>query len=130
MPLKGQPTLRGNRGKHIITTAIEHPSVEDACQSLTRMGYEIAYLPVNEFGQIDITDLKDALREDTILVSVMHVNNEVGSIQPIAEVGKLLKQYPNVLFHVDNVQGAGKVSLSLREANVDLCTISGTRFTV
>ncbi|PAK38987.1 cysteine desulfurase family protein [Peribacillus simplex] len=125
LAIKGAAHSQGNRGKHIITTAIEHPSVEDACQSLTRMGYEITYLPVNEFGQIDVTDLKDALREDTILVSVMHVNNEVGSIQPIAEVGKLLKQYPNVLFHVDNVQGTGKVSLSLREANVDLCTISG-----
>lgn len=89
------------------------------------MGYEITYLPVNEFGQIDVTDVKEALREDTILVSVMHVNNEVGSIQPIAEIGKLLKQCPNVLFHVDHVQGTGKVSLSLREANVDLCTISG-----
>lgn len=72
------------------------------------MGYEITYLPVNEFGQIDLNDLKHALREDTILVSVMHVNNEVGSIQPIAEMGKLLKQYPHVLFHVDNVQGQAK----------------------
>ncbi|SNT33931.1 cysteine desulfurase [Bacillus sp. OK838] len=125
LAIKGAALSQRNRGKHIITTAIEHPSVEDACQALTKMGYEITYLPVNEFGQIDLNDLKQALREDTILVSVMHVNNEVGSIQPIAEMGKLLKQYPHVLFHVDNVQGAGKVSLSIRDANVDLCTISG-----
>ncbi|MBK5462304.1 MULTISPECIES: cysteine desulfurase family protein [unclassified Peribacillus] len=125
LAIKGAAFSHANRGKHIITTAIEHPSVEDACHSLTKQGYEITYLPVNEYGQIALADLKHALREDTILVSVMHVNNEVGSIQPIVEIGKLLREYPQVLFHVDNVQGAGKISLSLRDANVDLCTISG-----
>ncbi|WP_285765686.1 cysteine desulfurase family protein [Peribacillus sp. SI8-4] len=125
LAIKGAAQYRNNRGKHIITTAIEHPSVEDACQSLTKSGFEITILPVNEYGQIDMTDLKEALREDTILVSIMHVNNEVGSIQPIADIGKILERYPHVLFHVDNVQGAGKVPLSLREANIDLCTFSG-----
>ncbi|AOH56108.1 cysteine desulfurase NifS [Peribacillus muralis] len=125
LAIKGAAHSRMNRGKHIITTAIEHPSVEDACQSLMHAGFEISILPVNESGQIELSDLKDALREDTVLVSIMHVNNEVGSVQPIAEVGKVLSQYPNVLFHVDNVQGAGKVPLSLREAYVDICTYSG-----
>ncbi|MFJ7753432.1 cysteine desulfurase family protein [Peribacillus muralis] len=125
LAIKGAAHSRMNRGKHIITTAIEHPSVEDACQSLMHTGFEITILPVNESGQIELMDLKDALREDTVLVSIMHVNNEVGSVQPIAEVGKVLSQYPNVLFHVDNVQGAGKVPLSLREAYVDICTFSG-----
>ncbi|MGE6378695.1 cysteine desulfurase family protein [Peribacillus muralis] len=125
LAIKGAAHSRMNRGKHIITTAIEHPSVEDACQSLTHAGFEITILPVNESGQIELTDLKDALREDTVLVSIMHVNNEVGSVQPIAEVGKVLSHYPNVLFHVDNVQGAGKVPLSLRKAYVDICTFSG-----
>lgn len=125
LAIKGAAQSQMKRGKHIITTAIEHPSVEDACQSLTKLGFEITILPVNEYGQIEMTDLKGALRDDTILVSVMHVNNEVGSIQPIAEIGNWLRQYPQVLFHVDNVQGAGKVPLSLREAHVDLCTFSG-----
>ena len=125
LAVKGAARARANRGNHIITTAIEHPSVEEACQELEKEGFEVTYLPVNEEGRISAADFKEALREDTILVSIMHVNNEVGSIQPIQEIGNILKDCPDILFHVDHVQGAGKVPLSLKEANVDLCTVSG-----
>lgn len=125
LAIKGVAQAYANRGKHIITTAIEHPSVGDACHSLEEQGFELTYLPVDEQGRISLSELELALREDTILVSIMHVNNEVGSIQPIAEIGSLLKRYPKALFHVDHVQGAGKVDLPIRENNIDLCSISG-----
>lgn len=128
LAIKGVAHAYANRGKHIITTSIEHPSVGDACQSLVEQGFEVTYLPVDAHGQISLTDLELALREDTILVSIMHVNNEVGSIQPIAEIGSLLKHYPQTFFHVDHVQGAGKVNLPIRDGHIDLCTISGHKF--
>lgn len=125
MAIKGAALANQSRGKHIITTSIEHPSVEEACRFLMKNGYEVTFLPINEKGQISITDLAKSIRHDTILVTVMHVNNEVGSIQPIREIGELLKKHPNILFHVDHVQGMGKVELPLRESGIDLCTISG-----
>lgn len=125
LAIKGVAHAYANRGKHIITTAIEHPSVGDACHSLEEQGFDVTYLPVDENGQISLSDLELALREDTILVSIMHVNNEVGSIQPIVEIGKLLKRHSKILFHVDHVQGAGKVHLPIKDANIDLCTVSG-----
>ena len=125
LAIKGVALANQHRGKHIITTSIEHPSVDEACLALCEQGYEVTYLPVNEEGQVSLTDLAAALREDTILVSVMHVNNEVGSIQPLFRIGQLLKKYPHTLFHVDHVQGMGKVELPLVEIGIDLCTISG-----
>ncbi|MDY0408675.1 cysteine desulfurase family protein [Virgibacillus soli] len=128
LAIKGIAFEHQNRGKHIITTEIEHPSVYDACKSLETFGFEITYLPVNEAGVISLHDLEAAIREDTILVSVMHVNNEIGSIQPIEEIGHICSQYPKLYFHVDDVQGFGKVPLNLERAKVDLCTISGHKF--
>jgi len=125
LAIKGAALANQNRGKHIITTSIEHPSVMEAFQVLSEQGFAVTYLPVDATGRVSVVDLEKALREDTILVSIMHVNNEVGSIQPIAEIGELLKQYPQILFHVDHVQGIGKVDLSLIDAGIDLCTISG-----
>lgn len=125
LAIQGATTANQHHGKHIITTEIEHPSVAEACESLIKQGYEVTYLPVNEEGLISVTDLVDSIRKDTILVSVMHVNNEVGSIQPVLEIGKLLKKYPHILFHVDHVQGMGKVDLPLVDTGIDLCTISG-----
>ncbi|USK72543.1 cysteine desulfurase family protein [Peribacillus asahii] len=125
LAIKGAALANQNRGKHIITTSIEHPSVMEAFQVLSEQGFAVTYLPVDATGRVSVVDLETALREDTILVSIMHVNNEVGSIQPIAEIGELLKQYPQILFHVDHVQGIGKVDLSLADAGIDLCTISG-----
>lgn len=126
--IKGIASKYHTRGKHIITTAIEHPSVLEACQQLEQEGFDVTYLPVNEQGRIEIDQLKAHLREDTILVSMMHVNNEVGVIQPIREVGQLLKDYPKILFHVDYVQGAGKIPLQFHEAHIDLATISAHKF--
>lgn len=125
LAIKGVALANEQRGKHIITTSIEHPSVDEACQMLVKQGYEVTYLPVNEEGVISLIDLAKAIRKDTILVSVMHVNNEVGSIQPILEIGQLLKKHPQILFHVDHVQGMGKIDLPLADTGIDLCTISG-----
>ena len=125
LAVKGIAFEHRNRGKHIITTAVEHPSVEEACLSLERSGFEVTVLPVDRYGVVAVEDVKKAIRDDTILVSVMHVNNEIGSIQPIEEIGKLLENYPKVHFHVDAVQSFGKVPLSLRESGIDLWTFSG-----
>lgn len=125
LAIKGAAFANQQRGKHIITSSIEHPSVDEACQALVEQGYEVTYLPVNEEGVISLTDLSKAIRKDTILVSIMHVNNEVGSIQPVLEIGQLLKKYPQILFHVDHVQGMGKLDLPLTDTGIDLCTISG-----
>ncbi|HLR51277.1 MAG TPA: cysteine desulfurase family protein [Candidatus Avamphibacillus sp.] len=125
MAIKGIALEHQHRGKHIITTEIEHPSVYDTCKSLEKLGFEITYLPVNEEGIISLTDLKKAIRQDTIMISVMHVNNELGSIQPIEEIGEVSKDYPKLFFHVDHVQGLGKVPLDFKKTGIDLCTMSG-----
>mgnify|MGYP001248581654 FL=1 len=126
--IKGIAYTYRSRGKHIITTSIEHPSVTNVCEQLKKDGFEITYLPVNSSGRVRVEDVKNALRDDTILVSVMHVNNEVGTIQPIEEIGQLLKNYPKVFFHVDNVQGVGKVALDYHRSHIDLATISAHKF--
>lgn len=125
LAIKGTAFQYRQRGKHIITTEIEHPSVYEACQSLEEFGFTITYLPVNEQGIIQLEHLKAAITEDTILVSLMHVNNETGAIQPITEVGNIVKNYPKIIYHVDAVQSLGKVPLSLYDSNIDLCTFSG-----
>lgn len=126
--IKGTALQYQNRGKHIITTSIEHPSVSEACKQLTELGFEITYLPVDSNGVVSIDSLKNAIREDTILVSIIHVNNEVGTIQPVEEIGELLENYPKVIYHVDHVQGMGKTRLDFYKAKLDLCTISGHKF--
>ncbi|RLQ97927.1 cysteine desulfurase family protein [Falsibacillus albus] len=128
LAIKGAAKQYQTRGRHIITTQIEHPSVLQACEDLSKEGYEITYLPVNKAGVVQIDDLKKAVRDDTILVTIMHVNNEVGSIQPVQEIGQWLAQHTNIIFHVDHVQGCTKVPLSLDGAMVDLCTISSHKF--
>lgn len=128
LAIKGATLANSGKGKHIITTAVEHASVYDAFSYLKESGYEITYLPVNRTGQIGLDDLIKAIRKDTILVSVMHVNNETGSIQPIEQIGRVLSGYDGILFHVDHVQGIGKVPLDINQAGIDLCTISGHKF--
>ena len=112
--IKGIAFQYQNRGKHIITTSIEHSSVYETCKELEEIfGFEVTYLPVDHTGHIKIDDLKKSIRDDTILVSVMCINNEVGSIQPIEEIKRLLKDYPLVKFHVDMVQALGKIKIDL-----------------
>ncbi|QTN00090.1 aminotransferase class V-fold PLP-dependent enzyme [Sediminibacillus dalangtanensis] len=123
--IKGIALAHQNRGRHIITSQVEHPSVLEACRGLEELGFSITYLPVNNQGLIDPAAVEAAITEETILISIMHVNNELGTIQPIEEIGKIAKQYPKLHFHVDHVQGFGKVPLSLPNSGIDLCTISG-----
>jgi cysteine desulfurase len=128
LAIKGTALEHRHRGKHLITTNVEHASNFEAFGQLEKFGYEVTYLNVNEEGVISLAELKDAIRDDTILVSMIHVNNELGSVQPIKDVGKLLSSYPKVYFHVDHVQGMTKVPLSFKDCHIDLCTISGHKF--
>ncbi|WP_077619090.1 cysteine desulfurase family protein [Bacillus sinesaloumensis] len=128
LAIKGTALQYQNRGKHIITTSIEHPSVSEACEQLKELGFEITYLPVDDNGVVSLENLKEAIREDTIMVSIIHVNNEVGTVQPIEEIGKLLEKFPKIIYHVDHVQGIGKTTLDLDKAKLDLCTFSGHKF--
>ncbi|KGX89131.1 cysteine desulfurase family protein [Pontibacillus litoralis] len=125
LAVKGIALQHQQRGKHIITTSIEHPSVKEACKSLESLGFNVTYLPVDQNGQVNVQDIADAITEDTILISVMHVNNELGTIQPIEEIGEIANKYPKLFFHVDYVQGLGKVPLDFNKAHIDLCTMSG-----
>ncbi|NLT94472.1 MAG: cysteine desulfurase [Clostridia bacterium] len=125
LAIKGIAFRYQNRGKHIITSQIEHPAVKESCRFLEQFGFSVTYLPVDKQGLIDPQMLKSSIRDDTILVSIMHVNNEVGTIQPIQDLGAILKEYPRIFFHVDGVQGYAKVPLKLKEWGIDLYTVSG-----
>ncbi|MED5020341.1 cysteine desulfurase family protein [Paenibacillus chibensis] len=125
MAIKGAALQYAGRGKHIITTAIEHPSVYDSCLDLQKQGFEVTILPVDGSGRLDPASLAAAVRKDTILVSIMHVNNETGSVQPLAEIGHALKQAnPLTIFHIDGVQGFGKLPVHLDQWQADLYTLS------
>ena len=119
--------LMENKGKHIISSKIEHHSVLHTLSYLEKRGYEITYLSTDEKGIIDINELKDAIREDTILISIMFANNEIGTIQPVKEIGKLAREH-NVLFHTDAVQAVGHLSIDVNELNIDLLSASGHKF--
>ncbi len=122
----GAALANKRNGNHLITSVIEHPAVLEAMDYLKEQGVEITYLPVNKMGCIESDQLRKALREDTILVSIMHTNNEIGSIQPIAELGEIIKEYnPSILFHVDAVQGFGKSKIYPKKMNIDLLSVSG-----
>lgn len=123
--VKGIALELASRGKHIITTEIEHPSVFAACGSLEQLGFEVTYLPVDQDGVVSVQDIVKAIREDTILLTIMHVNNELGTIQPVEKIGAIVKDYPKLVFHVDDVQGLGKVPIHLKNSGIDLCTYSG-----
>lgn len=113
-------------GKHIITTEIEHASVLEAYKSLEKEGYEVDYLSVNKNGVISLDELREKLRKDTILVTMMHVNNEMGAIQPIEEAAKIIHEYSRAIFHVDAVQSFGKLNIRFNgEAGPDIISISG-----
>lgn len=125
MAIKGIAFQYQNRGKHIITTEIEHASVYEVCKSLETQGFSVTYLPVDANGVVSAFDVENAITDETILISVMHVNNEIGSIQPIYEIGKVAQKHPKLYFHVDAIQSIGKIPLQLTNSGIDLCSFSG-----
>lgn len=125
LAIKGVALQHQDRGKHLITTEIEHPSVYETFKGLESLGFEVTYLPVNKEGVVSVTDVEKAIRQDTILISIMHVNNEIGSIQPVKEIGKIAQKHTKLYFHVDDVQGFGRVPLPLAGSGIDLWTMSG-----
>ena len=126
--IKGTALEKSVFGKHIITTKIEHPSVIQTCKQLERFGFEVTYLDVDSKGIVSIDQLKESLRKDTILVSVMAVNNEVGAVQPIAEIAKVLEEYPSIHFHVECVQAVERASQLLSIGRIDLLSLSAHKF--
>ena len=124
LAIKGVAQYYARKGKHLITVATEHKAVLDSCHALERDGFEVTYLGVGVDGRISLDELKAAIRDDTTLVSVMFANNEIGVVQPIAEIGAICRER-GVLFHTDAVQGLGRIPFDVVEMNVDLVSISG-----
>lgn len=124
LAIKGICFQNASRGKHIITTVVEHPSVYNTFKKLEADGFEVTFLKVDQNGRINLEELINSLRKDTILVSVMYVNNEIGSIMPIEEIGKVLSKHPKIAYHVDIVQALGKLPVHLSDMHIDLATIS------
>jgi cysteine desulfurase len=123
LAVKGAVYRNLKKGNHIITTSIEHISMINICKFLQKHGYDITHIPVNKQGVVDLEKLEDAITEKTILISVMYANGEIGTIQPIKEIGKLTQEN-NIIFHVDAVAAAGKVPINVKEENIDLLSIS------
>ena len=123
LAIKGYAFANKGRGNHIITSATEHPSVLNTIKQLENYGFEVTILPVNKYGIVEVNSLKEAIKDNTILVSIMSVNNETGAINPIKEIGELLKNYPKIAFHVDMTQAIGKVDISLE--NIDMFSFAG-----
>lgn len=128
LAIKGTAYQYQNRGRHLITTEIEHASVAEPFAQLEAEGFKVTYLPVDNTGQVRLDELRKAITPETILVSVMHVNNEMGRIQPIADIGRMLKKYPTILFHVDAVQGIGKLPVFPKALGIDLLSASAHKF--
>src|SRR5258705_7735602 len=114
----------GDREKHVISSAIEHEAVLNACQALEKEGARVTYLPTDRDGLIDLDDLRRAIRPETVLITIMHANNELGTVQPLEEIGRIAKE-ADVYFHTDGVQSAGKIPIDVNTLQVDLLSISG-----
>ncbi len=125
--IKGFAYANRNKGNHIITSKIEHPAVLESCRELEKEGFEVSYISVNEFGVIDLEELKSAIKPSTILISVMFANNEIGTIEPIAEIGKIAKEH-GIFFHTDAVQAVGNVKIDVQALNIDSLSLSGHKF--
>lgn len=125
--VRGTAYARKNRGKHIITSAIEHHAILHTCQQLEQEGFEVTYVPVDEFGVIRMDELERAIRPDTILISVMSANNEIGTIQPIEEIAKLAHAH-GILFHTDAVQAIGSIRFDVKAMGIDMLSMSGHKF--
>ena len=122
--IKGCAENFRQKGNHIITSQIEHPAVLEVCHFLEKNGFEITYLPVDEFGRVSADGVAAAIKKETILISIMHANNEVGTIEPIAEIGRLAKTH-DIVFHTDAAQSVGKISVDVQKLEVDFLSIAG-----
>lgn len=125
--IKGVAYAKKDKGNHIITSAIEHHAVLHTLQYLEKQGFEVTYLPVNEYGEISLDDLKNAIKDTTILITIMYANNEIGTIQPIAEIGEIAREH-KIIFHTDAVQAVGAVPINIEELNVDMMSMSAHKF--
>ena len=125
--IKGTAFAKRDKGNHIITTAIEHHAVLHTCQWLEKQGFEVTYLPVDENGLVSVEDVEKAITDKTILISVMAANNEIGTIEPIAEIGALARSR-GILFHTDAVQAVGAIPLDVKAMNIDMLSMSGHKF--
>ncbi len=122
--IRGIAVARRSQGKHIITSQVEHPAVTEVCERLRREGFEITYLPVDQHGSVSLAALEEAIRPETILITLMHANNEVGTIQPVEKAARLAKSR-GVVFHTDAAQSAGKIPTDVQVLGVDLLSIAG-----
>ncbi|WP_372949402.1 cysteine desulfurase family protein [Mariniphaga sp.] len=122
--IRGAVFVNLEKGKHIITSQVEHPAVTEVCNYLENQGCEITWLPVDAFGKVNPADVEKAIRPDTVLITIMHANNEVGTIQPVKEIGEIAKKH-GVLFHTDAAQSVGKIETDVNEMGVDLLSIAG-----
>ena len=123
LAIKGFARANKRRGNHIITSKIEHKAVLNSCKALEREGFEVTYLDVAQNGMIRIEDLKRAIRRNTILISIMYANNEIGTVQPIDQIGMIARKY-NIAFHTDAVQAAGNLKIDVQKSNIDMLSIS------
>ena len=125
--IKGIARANKSKGNHIITSKIEHPAVLNTCKSLEKEGFEITYVDVLENGIIDFDKLKNSIKENTILISIMYANNEIGTLQPVSEIGKIAKEH-NIYFHTDAVQAVGSEIIDVKKMNIDSLSLSGHKF--
>lgn len=125
--IKGVAFANRNKGNHIITSKIEHHGILHTCEYLERQGFKVTYLDVDEYGTVDIEQLKNSITDETILISIMFANNEIGTIQPIREIGKIAKE-KNIYFHTDAVQAIGNVKIDVNDLNIDLLSLSAHKF--
>ena len=127
LAIKGIADFYQNKGKHIITMATEHDAVLSVCQYLEKLGFEVTYLKPKKTGVLDLNELENAIRQDTVLISIMHVNNETGVIQDIQSIGEIVKKHPS-LFHIDAAQSVGKIPIDVTEMPIDLLSFSAHKF--
>lgn len=125
--LKGVLSANKKKGNHIITSAIEHHAIISTCEYLEKQGYEVTYVPVDEFGMVNPADIEAAITDKTVLISVMFANNEIGTIEPVKEIGEIAKKH-NIYFHTDAVQAVGHIPVDVEDMNIDLLSMSAHKF--